>query len=754
MRRITLLLSCLSSFVLASCGGKEESKGPDTAKPYEMEPGVPVGLQPSNAQSTLLGTLTDELGEAATAETFAQYYKVNFATELGYDPSTAQGLDLIAASPLGLDEAEQTKLKQNGFVISRRQQFPSFVYGYQSIYMADLPVYVSADSILDAVHRSYDDILKEIELVTLSGQARQMLTAMRSGLESIASEETRADCDFFLTVALSLLDGKVLKPAANGDADGIESFVSLAEAAGGDKGISLFGVERAIDFSQFKPRGHYTDDERLGHYFKALMWLGRIDFRLLETQSDGSQVFRRRQFDAMLALRSLMNDAAKTNWSNLDTVIRAFVGESDYMTPPEVDTLLDDLGGVATAAQMSDAALAQAVIDGGYGQQLISSHIVFVGPTETTLPLSLSFALFGQRYVIDSHVLSNVVWDRTEAQRMMPNPLDVAFGALDNDQAGGMLAPDLVKYKYAPQLHGMRLVANHQPEGFWDANLYNTWLSSLRALSPNDETENPAAAGLPALAATEAWGKRILNTQLASWAELRHDTVLYAKQSYTGGAACEFPDAYVDPYPEFYAALGKFADKGASLSDLVRSTGSGQVVTELSDRLDHYFEELSSVVSTLGEMATSQRNGTPFTEAQLTFINESVGLGHAGCVPDGSTGWYARLFFDNYASDDFDPTITDVHTQPTDEVGNDVGKVLHVGTGFPRLMVVTTNNCEGAHAYVGLSSSYYEHITEDYERLTDETWSGKVQSGELEDVAWAKDLIVGDSNTLTPGNEF
>jgi hypothetical protein len=55
---------------------------------------------------------------------------------------------------------------------------------------------------------------------------------------------------------------------------------------------------------------------------------------------------------------------------------------------------------------------------------------------------------------------------------------------------------------------------------------------------------------------------------------------------------------------------------------------------------------------------------------------------------------------------------------------------------------------------VGLSSSYYEHITEDYERLTDETWSGEVQSGELEDVAWAKDLIVGDSNTLTPGNEF
>ena len=31
--------------------------------------------------------------------------------------------------------------------------------------------------------------------------------------------------------------------------------------------------------------------------------------------------------------------------------------------------------------------------------------------------------------------------------------------------------------------------------------------------------------------------------------------------------------------------------------------------------------------------------------------------------------------------------IADVHTQPTDEAGNWVGKVLHVGTGYARLMV-------------------------------------------------------------------
>jgi hypothetical protein len=52
------------------------------------------------------------------------------------------------------------------------------------------------------------------------------------------------------------------------------------------------------------------------------------------------------------------------------------------------------------------------------------------------------------------------------------------------------------------------------------------------------------------------------HTQLASWAELRHDTVLYAKQSYTTSLGCSYPDAYVEPCPEFFRALGDFAKKG------------------------------------------------------------------------------------------------------------------------------------------------------------------------------------------------
>ena len=74
--------------------------------------------------------------------------------------------------------------KPAGFTISERQRFPSFVYGYQSIYSADLPVYISADSILYAVHESYDELLKAVEYGSLIPTLTRLLTSMRGRLGS------------------------------------------------------------------------------------------------------------------------------------------------------------------------------------------------------------------------------------------------------------------------------------------------------------------------------------------------------------------------------------------------------------------------------------------------------------------------------------------------------------------------------------------------------------------------------------------
>jgi hypothetical protein len=134
----------------------------------------------------------------------------------------------------------------------------------------------------------------------------------------------------------------------------------------------------------------------------------------------------------------------------------------------------------------------------------------------------------------------------------------------------------------------------------------------------------------------------------------------------------------------------------------------------------------------------------------MAFINETVTV-QDFCGGASADGWYPKLF---YRADPtaFEPTIADVHTQPKDEVGNDVGKVLHVGTGYARLMVVTANTCTGPRAYAGLVSSYFEEVTEKYLRLDDPTWEarfgtmgafGWTDNGKspAPEVPWMTDLI-------------
>jgi hypothetical protein len=276
------------------------------------------------------------------------------------------------------------------------------------------------------------------------------------------------------------------------------------------------------------------------------------------------------------------------------------------------------------------------------------------------------------------------------------------------------------------------LIDEH-PADLWENNLYSLWLGALRTLSPSQTSQGNAGEGLFPAAKSEAWGRRLLNSQLASWAELRHDSILYAKQSYTTGAECEFPDAYVDPYPELYAAIARYGQRGEELVASLELEGLGEV--------QNHFALLQSVALRLQEMAEHERTGAAFTDEMLAFINDAVQI-EEGCPGEVTSGWYKQLFFADASALERNPIITDVHTQPTDEAGNLVGRVLHVGTGEPRSMVVVAETCSGPRAYVGLASSYFETVTEDFERLNDEDWAQPTNGvlGSTPDVPWMTDL--------------
>jgi hypothetical protein len=232
----------------------------------------------------------------------------------------------------------------------------------------------------------------------------------------------------------------------------------------------------------------------------------------------------------------------------------------------------------------------------------------------------------------------------------------------------------------------------------------------------------------------------LLAAQLASWAQLRHDTVLYAKQSYTAGVACEFPDAYVDPYPRVFGAIQAYGELGAGLIQRLQLSDTG-----LSNRLILHFQKVSEVSSMLRDMAEHELSGTELTAEMLAFVNQAVVLDEGCGDPSLVSGWYHQLFYNAETAPDYDPTIADVHTQPTDEVSVPVGKVLHVASGMPRLMVVAVDTCSGPRAYAGLASSYFEKTTEQFERLTDEDWALSIREANPDDPSWLSDVVTRSS---------
>ena len=109
-------------------------------------------------------------------------------------------------------------------------------------------------------------------------------------------------------------------------------------------------------------------------------------------------------------------------------------------------------------------------------------------------------------------------------------------------------------YPYQHNLAAARRTVDLQDPSVWTNNIYHCWLACLRELSaPTTGPEYPDAMR------TRAWAMKTLNTQLASWTELRHDTVLYVKQPYTGIVLCSYPDGFIEPRVSFWERMRDMA---------------------------------------------------------------------------------------------------------------------------------------------------------------------------------------------------
>ncbi len=263
----------------------------------------------------------------------------------------------------------------------------------------------------------------------------------------------------------------------------------------------------------------------------------------------------------------------------------------------------------------------------------------------------------------------------------------------------------------------------------------------------------------PEVMRTKAWAMRTLNSQMGSWAQLRHDTILYAKQSYTAWTLCYYPAGFVEPLPGFWARFGKMAVRGAELIEktpfptLTVKEPDGKSTRKveqkwMQERMAQHFRNFAKQLGILKDIAEKELAQKELTKEETTFLQKTVEIHFGGSGGPRYNGWYFGLFYKGAKdADKWDALVADVHTDTPDPVYGDPGCVLTQGVGNVDLLLVAIDNGKDRMVYAGPVFSHYEFEMPGVTRKADSEWRKDVREGRLPPrPAWTQSYLVPGAN--------
>ncbi|GGR57183.1 hypothetical protein GCM10008959_18600 [Deinococcus seoulensis] len=621
---------------------------------------------------------------------------------------------------LGLDPlnaAQRSALARNGFVITPAQ-WRQFDAVYEATRYAEQPVFVTSDATLHVYHLIFDKLLRDLERESLAPAARRLtaLLVADSRRQLTALKGTPLEADARLTLAYLSVAQKLADPAVTPPAEVaalVAAELKLIDAHQGIAPSAIFsGTELLEDYSQYVPRGHYTKSEALKRYFRSMMWLGRLNLRVdkdSETRVAG-------------LLTALMgaNAEAQKLWARVYDPTALLVGRSDDLNYRQYAAALK----VAAGGQVRR--LAEPAVLTAFQAELrklpppqVNSAVVIARPgegREVRDAQTLGFRLMGQRFTLDGAAFQRLVYREvgTDTQpRLLPSGLDL-LAVLGSDAALNELRrTGQSKYaNYDANMAKLRANFAELKQADWTANVYSGWLYALQALARPE----PRDARYPAFMRTPAWTRKEMLTALGSWTELRHDTILYAKQTMAEMGAGEPPQpprGYVEPNPALWARL-------QTLEALTRRVLKEQGV--LSERTAQNLDSLRDMLGLLSRATAKELAGTPLTRDEYDQIHyfggwlEQMKMASA----DPEDGENASQFDEDAMA----AVVADVATGD--------GTALEEGTGFiHELYAVVPDGRGGLQVARGGVYSQYEFTVPVSGRLTDEAWRAQLRQGKV-----------------------
>jgi hypothetical protein len=635
------------------------------------------------------------------------------------------GLDAVDGY-LNMDAGQETFLADHGFVVVDGSDLgrSSFLDVYEDLNEEDVPIVVTTDCMLHQYHVFFDSSLRLIEegellplALNMSRGAMDRALALHANATDPWVGNLTLRVVAYFAVPLRLMDPAAqVPPAVEGV---VAEELALVEAHMGRATSPVFaninatGGTHEEDYSQYVPRGHYTRSEALKRYFKGMMWYGRQAFYNRSLEESAMAVL------ATMALHdgSAQGTSAWQAWDRIYSVTEVFVGESDDLMPTEYWPVVEEIfldGGDALANVADGARLAQFRSRvGDMRRPTILSTFVMEGEDFTDLTKGLR--IMGQRYIPDSFMLQNLVHDKVQ-DRYFPLGLD-AVAVLVDGRAEELLASEKSTYpQYGPQLAKLQTEFANLTPADWEKNLYMGWMDTLTHLHVD-----LSKGTYPDFMRDPAWRTQKLNTHLGSWTELRHDTILYAKQSYTleAGAPSYYKDpeerGYVEPIEGFYPRLIELTeDTKARLGDL----------GVLSQERTTEFEGMLGILERLDGIVDRELDGKDPTDDDYAWLR---GFGRALSSVSGSTD----------ADDQKTLLVADVHTD------TNTNRVLEEGVGYVDYLVVKVKGEDGKWRYcAGPVFSYYEFKQPMADRLTDEAWKSMLAQGTVPDrPAWTEEFL-------------
>lgn len=614
-------------------------------------------------------------------------------------------------------------------------------------------VFISSDFLLHTYHRLLEKEFEYIEQLIFYPKLKQLTDdLLAKSIENYqtetdaANKESLARTAAYLAIAKSLLD-PANEEALNTEviADTKADILAASQAVlsslenkipGGFKEIILqelndiyeasevkkswlYGdlleqgkLQPLHDYTQYGPRSHYNKNSVLRAYFRTMMWYGRTGFI-----TKSPELTR----DAIWLAKLLAESSYFKNWQDIYEPTVFFVGKSDDLNVFNFQEILGDFSKPITAEMVS---LVQEKSKEMAGPSIMSDAIFSMEMStiskEELQESTRGFRLMGQRFTPDAFILSSLTQgaeaadsETGESLPSTPTALMV-MDILDNPQASKHLetwiqanAPNS-KQVLTKKIADLKSIYSQLNEKTWTQNIYFGWLYSIKSLAMNGTD----LVKYPYFMHNESWKNKSLQTSLGSYAELKHDTLLYAKQSYAEMGAGEavdelpvVPKGYVEPNIEFLdrlLALSKMTYEGLSSRGLL-----GDEASIFEWRNSTWINSLEFFKS----VAVDQLENKIIADDTFEILRRQANDLDAVLAPlpgEMSTEAGARSAL-----------IADIHTDASK------GQILYEATGIPDYIYVLVSDANGTRLTKGLSYSYFEFTGNLGERLTDQIWREK-----------------------------